>query len=67
MQHFTKHEITWAMEALRLTAEYHHTHSRRCGGAESALSALRAEQLESIADRLQAAIEAENKRLEIKY
>ena len=67
METFTKHEIDWILEAVKLTGEYYKTHSERCGGVESSLAVLRAEQLSSIADKLSRALEAGSKRIAIKY
>lgn len=67
MQSFTKNEIDWMLEALKLTGEYYNTHSKRCAGMEASLAVLRAEQLASISDRLQKAVDDGNKRMEIKY
>lgn len=67
MQTFTKNEVAWMLEAIKLTGEYYKTHSKRCGGIESSLAVLRAEQLAVIADKLDKALEAGNKRIEIKY
>ena len=55
------------LEAIKLTAEYYNTHSRRTSGMEASLAVLRAEQLTVIADKLGRALEAGNKRIEIKY
>lgn len=67
MQSFTKIEVTWILEALNLTASYYETRSHRCKGMESSFAALRSEQLTSISERLQKALDAESKRIEIKY
>lgn len=67
MQSFSKNEIAWAVEALNLTATYYQTHSRRCAGIEAGLATLRSEQLTSIFERLQKALDDGNKRIEIKY
>ncbi len=66
MQSFTKNEAGWVLEAIKLTAEYYNTHSRRTSGIEAKLAVLRSEQLEDIADRLGRALEAGDKRVEIK-
>ena len=67
MQSFTKNEAGWMLEAIKLTAEDYNTHSRRTSGMEASLAVLRAEQLTVIADKLGRALEAGNKRIEIKY
>lgn len=67
MQTFTKNEANWMLEAIKLTAEYYNTHSRCTSGMEASLAVLRAEQLTAIADKLGRALEAGNKRIEIKY
>lgn len=67
MQTFTKNEITWMLEAAKLTAEYYNTHSKRCSDLESSLAVLRAEQLTLIAEKLDKALKDGNKRLAIKY
>ena len=67
MQSFTKNEAGWMLEAIKLTAEYYNTHSRRTSGMEASLAVLRAEQLTVIADKLGRALEAGNKRIEINY
>lgn len=66
MQTFTKNEVAWMLEAIKLTGEYYKSHSERCAGIESSLAMLRAEQLSAIANRLDKALEAGNKRIEIK-
>ena len=66
MQTFTKNEITWMLEAIKMGAEYYNIHSKRCAGMERSLI-LRSEQLTAIADKLGKALEAGNKRIEIKY
>ena len=45
MQTFTKNEVAWMLEAIKLTTEYYKTHSKRCAGMEASLAVLRAEQL----------------------
>jgi len=67
MQSFTKNEVAWTLDAIKLTAEYYNTHSRRTSGMEASLAALRSEQLTAIADKLNRALDAGNKRIEIKY
>lgn len=67
MQSFTKNEIAWMLEAIKLTAEYYNTHSKRCAGIEASLATLRSEQLAVISEKLGKALEAGNKRIEIKY
>lgn len=67
MQTFTKNEATWMLEAIKLTAEYYSTHSKRCAGVEASLAVLRSEQLSVISEKLSKALEAGNKRIEIKY
>lgn len=67
MQTFTKNEIAWMLEAIKLTAEYYSTHSKRCAGVEVSLAVLRSEQLSVISEKLSKALEAGNKRIEIKY
>lgn len=67
MQSFTKNEAAWMLDAIKLTAEYYNTHSRRTSGMEASLAALRSEQLMAIADKLGRALDAGNKRIEIKY
>lgn len=67
MQTFTKNEVTWMLEAINLTAEYYNTRSKRCAGMEASLAVLRAEQLTLIAEKLDKALNAGNKRLAIKY
>ena len=66
MQTFTKNEVAWMLEAIKLTTEYYKTHSKRCAGMEASL-VLRAEQLTVISEKLDKALEAGNKRIEIKY
>ena len=67
MQSFTKNEVAWTLDAIKLTAEYYNTHSRRTSGMEASLAALRSEQRTAIADKLNRALDAGNKRIEIKY
>lgn len=67
MQSFTKNEVAWTLDAIKLTAEYYNTHSRRTSGIEASLAALRSEQLTAIADKLNRALDTGNKRIEIKY
>lgn len=67
MQTFTKNEVTWMLEAIKLTAEYYNTHSKRCAGLEASLAVLRSEQLAVISEKLSNALEAGNKRIEIRY
>ena len=67
MQTFTKNEITWMLEAIKMGGEYYNIHSKRCAGMERSLAILRSEQLTAIADKLGKALEAGNKRIEIKY
>lgn len=67
MQSFTKNEVAWTLDAIKLTAEYYNTHSRCTSGMEASLAALRSEQLTAIADKLNRALDAGNKRIEIKY
>ena len=67
MQSFTKNEVAWTLDAIKLTAEYYNTHSRRTSGMGASLAALRSEQLTAIADKLNRALDAGNKRIEIKY
>lgn len=55
------------LEAIKLTTEYYKTHSKRCAGMEASLAVLRAEQLTVISEKLDKALEAGNKRIEIKY
>lgn len=67
MQTFTKNEITWMLEAIKLTAEYYTIHSKRCAGLEASLAALRSEQLTFIYEKLNKALGVESKRIAIKY
>jgi len=67
MQTFTKNEVAWMLEAIKLTAKYYDTHSKRCAGVEASLAVLRSEQLAVISEKLSNALEAGNKRIEIKY
>lgn len=67
MQTFTKNEVTWMLEAIKLTAEYYNTHSKRCAGIEASLAVLRSEQLAVISEKLGKALEAGNKRIAIRY
>ena len=67
MQSFTKNEAAWMLDAIKLTAEYYNTHSRRTSGMEASLAALRSEQLMAIADKLGRALDDGNKRIDIKY
>lgn len=67
MQTFTKNEVAWMLEAIKLTTEYYKTYSKRCAGMEASLAVLRAEQLTVISEKLDKALEAGNKRIEIKY
>lgn len=67
MQTFTKNEVAWMLEAIKMEAEYYNTHSKRCDGMEASLAILRSEQLTAIADKLGKALGAGNKRIEIKY
>lgn len=67
MQTFTKNEVAWTLEAIKLTAKYYNTHSKRCAGIEASLAVLRSEQLTAISEKLGKALKAGNKRIEIKY
>lgn len=67
MQTFTKNEITWMLEAIKLTAEYYNTHSKRCAGMEASLMVLQSEQLTVISEKLDKVLEDSNKRIAIKY
>lgn len=67
MQTFTKNEVTWMLEAIKLTAEYYNTHSKRCAGLEASLAVLRSEQLAAISEKLDKTLEAGNKRIAIRY
>lgn len=50
-----------------MTSEYYRIHSKRTSQIEASLAVLRAEQLEAITDKLEKAIEDENKRIAIEY
>ena len=67
MQSFTKNEIVWMQETATKLAEYYTEHSRSTSGMEASFAVLRAEQMTAIADKLGKALEAGNKRIEIKY
>ena len=67
MQTFTKHEIAWIQEAAAKLAEFYAEHSRSASGMEASFASLRSEQMTAIADKLGKALEAGNKRIEIKY
>lgn len=67
MQSFTKHEITWIQEAATKLAESYAEYSRSASGMEASFAGLRSEQMTAIADKLGKALEAGNKRIEIKY
>lgn len=67
MQTFTKNEITWMLEAVKLTEARYITHSQLCNGAEKSLVVLRAEQLDVIAGKIDKALESRNKHIAIKY
>lgn len=67
MQTITKIEVDWTVEALKMTSEYYRIHSKRTSQIEASLAVLRAEQLEAITDKLEKAIEDENKRIAIEY
>lgn len=62
MQKFTKTEIAWTMCAVEQMCKEYRAHSD-----SSALAALRAEQLEVIAEKLRKTVEAGNRRIEIRY
>lgn len=69
MKSFTKVEIAWIVDTLEKSAEQLKNLStmEAATGAESALYTLRAEQLTVTAEKLREAVEAGNKRIEIKY
>lgn len=67
MQTITKIEVDWMVEALKMTSEYYRVHSKRTSQIEASLAILRAEQLDSIIERLDQAVKDGNKRIEIKY
>ncbi len=69
MKLFTKTEIAWIVDTLEKRVEQLKTLStmEATTGAESALYILRAEQLTVAAEKLREAVEAGNKRIEIKY
>ncbi len=67
MQSFTKQEIVWMQETATKLAEYYTEHTHQAAGIEASFAALRAEQMAAIADKLGKALEAGNKRIEIKY
>lgn len=67
MQSFTKNEIVWMQEMATKLAEYYTEHSHQAAGMEASFAALRSEQMTAIAGKLGKALEAGNKRIEIKY
>ena len=67
MQEFTRTEIGWIAEAVKLTREYYEQVSTRStDGAERSLAHLRAEQLERCGEKLRWAIEGGDKRIAVK-
>lgn len=67
MQTFTKNEVVWMQEMATKLAEDYAEHSRSTSGMEASLATLRLEQMTAIANKLGKALEADNKRIEIKY
>ena len=67
MQAFTKIEIKWVIDELKSEAKQLKTLSTMETGAARSLYILRAEQLDVISGKLRTAIEAGDKRIEIKY
>ncbi len=69
MQAFTKVEIGWMVETFKQAALVKREVIKEgaLSGMECSMLELRAEQFESISSRLTAALEHENKRIEIKY
>lgn len=67
MQEFTRTEIGWITEAVKLTREYYAQVCRRStDSAEQAFANLRAEQLERCEDKLRRALDGGDKRMAIK-
>ena len=67
MQTFSKNEILWMQDAIKLATEYYNACSKQGAGLEVSLAALRSEQLAVISEKLGNALGAGNKRMEIKY
>lgn len=69
MQAFTRVEIGWMVNTFKQAALVKREAIKEgsLSEAECSLLEMRAEQFESIASRLAAALEHENKRIEIKY
>jgi hypothetical protein len=67
MQAFTKIEIKWVIDELEAEMKQLKSLSAVETGAARSLYLLRAEQLDVISGKLRAAIEAGDKRIEIKY
>lgn len=69
MKSFTKVEIAWIVDTLEKSAEQSKKLStlEAATEAERALYSLRAEQLTITAEKLREAVNAGNKRIEIKY
>ncbi len=69
MKSFTKVEIAWIVDTLEKSVDQLKNLStmEATTGADSALYTLRAEQLTVTAAKLREAVEAGNKRIEIKY
>ena len=67
MQEFTKVEMGWIAEAVKLTRGYYEQVCRRTrDGAERAFANLRAEQLERCEEKLRRLIEGGDKRIAVK-
>ena len=68
MQNLTKIEIGWMVDLLESEAElFRHTIDGTDENGFAALYRLKAEQYDSIAAKLRTAVDAGNKRIEIKY
>ncbi len=69
MQAFTKVEVGWMVDTFKQAAQVKREAIKEgsLSEMECSILELRAEQFESIASRLAAALEHENKRIEIKY
>lgn len=67
MQTFTKNEVVWMQEMATKLAEDYAEYSRSTSGMEASLAILKSEQMTAIANKLGKALEAGNKRIEIKY
>lgn len=68
MIEFTRIEIGWITEAVKLTGAYYEQVSKRStDGAERSLANLRAEQLALCEKKLRLAVDGGDKRIAIKY